>query len=496
MKKSRENATNQSTEVSLNWEYLLKKFVKINAIKYQSEQEYELLALARQYEIPLESLEKIFVLYQEQVEMNNLESNKHLPGSLLVKLEYFLDKLHHRLKMMAIFPILEQLAKLSLIIGLTVFVTECTSRGDERIAHQLRTEYEAWKIIKTHRVLENIEDSSNGGRKEAVEYLSQQGLDLSGINLSNTYLTGIKLNSNHEIIHKILKIFNIKEDPRFLRINLENTVIFKGDLSNINLVFSNFKQAMLWRVKFNNSNLARTNFEGADLENSTLINADLRCTNFLGVEYLTIEQVKSAKEESWKLAIYNPKFAKKKLNLGKTRNMLDVLNGDYYDNDIIDKDKDLKGLNFYCYGFHIDSIYNEKQKKQELKKIHKQFYVFKESVEKNFKNADFQYAYLKYLDLTEVNLENADLSNAYFNKTILIGSNLRGANLFKAKKLSKDQIKLSCNWDQAIYTEANWDNEELKWIPKDKKANQKKIKSIENYYSYDSQELPDCDKWK
>jgi len=85
-----------------NWEFLVNIFSKINNLKDESQKEYILYQLAKQYDISIESLEKIFALYQEQVERERLKSEIYLFGSLFVKLESWLDIIHHRLKMMAI----------------------------------------------------------------------------------------------------------------------------------------------------------------------------------------------------------------------------------------------------------------------------------------------------------------------------------------------------------------------------------------------------------
>lgn len=475
-----------STEKNLDWQDLLEKFVQINSIEDQSQQQYRLVELAKQYEISLESLEKIFFLYQEQVEINKLKSKKVLTGPLLANIEYWLDKVHRRLKMMAIFPILEQVAKLSIIVGIVIFITECTGRENERYTQTLRTHYEAWNVIKTHQ----NSDTSSGGRKEAIEYLSKEGLDLSGINLSNAYLTQIKFNQITEI-SKMLRLNS--EKLRALRINLENTVATEADFSNSVLFFANFKHAELWDTKFDNSDLARANFEGADLSRASFKNADLRCTNFLRVEYLKAEQVKNAKEETWELAIYNPQFYQKKLELKKRRNMLDDFS---YEQENIGKHEDLKTLNFYCYGFPIDSILNKVERKKELKKIHERFYVFKAHVNNNFQDADFQYAYLDNLDLREANLENANLSYTYLNQTIFKGANLTYANLYKAKKLSVDELKLACNWEKAIYTEPHWDKKQGRFVAKDEKKNQAEIQKMKNDKTSNPLESPDCNQWE
>ncbi len=421
-----------------NWEFLVNIFSKINRIQDESKKEYILYQLSKRYDISIESIEKIFALYQEKAEREKLKSEMYLVGSLLVKLESWLDIIHHRLKMMAIFPILEQLAKLSIIVGIVLFVTEFTGRRQERHSQRLQTHYEAWDIIKSH----EERDRSSGGRKEAIEYLSKEGVDLSGINLKNASLERIKINQS-SWISKIFKINDKRQ--RFLWVNLENAVINEGDFSNSLLYYSDFKKAQLWNNKFNNSALARTNFEGSDLQGADLENADLRCASFIKVQYIEVEQIK--KGTDWELAVYDPEFAHNKLKLEKTRNNLDILDNTTYSKEIIDNNDNLKSLNFHCYGFQVN--YDRDNKQSNLEKIHNRFYIFKEYVYNNFKDADFRYAYLEGVDLSKANLENADLSGAYLNKTNFEGANLRDADLTKTKKLRLDQIRLSCNWNEA-----------------------------------------------
>ena len=121
----------------------------------------------------------------------------------------------------------------------------------------------------------------------------------------------------------------------------------------------------------------------------------------------------------------------------------------------------------------------------------------------NLSQANLGLANLSQADLHKTNLSQADLRLADLSKTSLLKANLRGANLhgakiFNPKNLSNAQIKLACNWKQATYVnstivENNLDkiiaddqdvifekeiestSFELKWIPKDKQANQDRI---------------------
>ncbi len=123
--------------------------------------------------------------------------------------------------------------------------------------------------------------------------------------------------------------------------------------------------------------------------------------------------------------------------------------------------------------------------------------------------ADLSKADLREADLSGASLGGANLSGAYLGRANLSQSSLFGANLsgtdlyeadlhgaylFNAKNLSNAQIKLACNWKEAIYVEYTVvDN---KWFSKDEQANQEKIKKIEQDKDSDPKNPPDCSKWE
>jgi len=98
---------------------------------------------------------------------------------------------------------------------------------------------------------------------------------------------------------------------------------------------------------------------------------------------------------------------------------------------------------------------------------------------------------LSETDLSGTDLRGADLSQADLSGANLIWANLSGTDLFNAKNLSNTQIKLACYWKEAIYVDSKIvDN---KWIPKDKQANQEKIKEIEQDKDSDPKNPPASD---
>ena len=95
-------------------------------------------------------------------------------------------------------------------------------------------------------------------------------------------------------------------------------------------------------------------------------------------------------------------------------------------------------------------------------------------------------------DLAGADLAGADLFRADLRGADLAGADLAGADLVGVRNLSNIQIKSACNWEQAVYTDAEFDRENWQWIVKDKQANQQRIESIREDKASDLQEPPVC----
>ena len=108
----------------------------------------------------------------------------------------------------------------------------------------------------------------------------------------------------------------------------------------------------------------------------------------------------------------------------------------------------------------------------------------------NFKGSSLVDADLRGTNFYRTNFKNADLSDAD-----LRGANLEGANLGYTE-ISYSQIKSTCFWDRAIYTNSVWNKKEKKLEPVDKQANQEKIKEIRQDKASAPENRPDCSKWE
>ena len=96
----------------------------------------------------------------------------------------------------------------------------------------------------------------------------------------------------------------------------------------------------------------------------------------------------------------------------------------------------------------------------------------------NLQGANLNKANLEGANLEEANLIGSELMGANLMAASLSKANFKEANLYKVQNLSHLQIKLACNWDEAIYTEAQWNIEKQIWVIADASENESKIEQI------------------
>jgi BTB/POZ domain-containing protein KCTD9 len=132
--------------------------------------------------------------------------------------------------------------------------------------------FNAWSVINTAFGKEH-----NGGRRQALEYLHETKESLVGLTAP--------------------------------RANL-NTVKLKGaNLTDSTLCVVSFVNAQLQKVDFRGADLRDASFTEANLKEAEFVEANLSGTDFRKATNLTSQQVKYAKSETWKLAIYDEELS-------------------------------------------------------------------------------------------------------------------------------------------------------------------------------------------
>lgn len=272
---------------------LVGRLAHLYGIQDPIQREYELVQTASKFDLPLDSFRQMYKDYcQQQIEAEWLRCWWKSPW---LRLERGLERFNHILRGMDIFQILEYLGKLSIIVGVVVFLTEIPQRAEQKAIEQKRSHYEAWQIINTNR-----EQKSSGGRIDALRELNKDEISLAGLNAEDAILIGIDL-KNANLIYANLSGTELGQA------NLSGANLSAAYLSGANLHGANLSGADLTNTKLNgDANLTKANLHGADLTDTDLSNANLSGTDLTDTVGLTPSQVKKAK--NWQEAKYSERF--------------------------------------------------------------------------------------------------------------------------------------------------------------------------------------------
>ncbi|MDJ0657859.1 MAG: pentapeptide repeat-containing protein [Crocosphaera sp.] len=198
--------------------------------------------------------------------------------------------------------------------------------------------------------------------------------------------------------------------------NLSEVDLDRSNLSEVNLSEANLSRAHLREANLSQANLSRAYLSGANLREVNLSGANLSEANLSGTNLREADLIGANLREADLIGAYL--------------------------------------IGTYLIGAYLVGAY---------------------FIEANLSKAFLRGANLKEANLTKANLSEADLSEANLKET-----DLNEAYLFKTVLLNNKQIKSARNWEQAVYTEAVWDEKVGQWIPKDKEANRKKVEEIRN----------------
>lgn len=134
----------------------------------------------------------------------------------------------------ALLTIADAVGKLAIFYTIIAYFADSPNR-------QKSKEFQAWQVI-------NTAHSGDGGRKLAIRDLLDDGVDLSGIDLSGANLD---------------------------RADFHNAVIQSANFSNTSLRDTNFRNTVLTYIDFKGANINKTQYEGATLSEVAFAERDL-----------------------------------------------------------------------------------------------------------------------------------------------------------------------------------------------------------------------------
>lgn len=396
---------------------------KIDAINDKVVREYRLNQAAekakRFYSIEADRFYQMFEDYCKQ-KLQAKRKSSWWQNFLWFKVEPFIKNANQLTEEMAIFPLLGQLGKLSILIAVMAYVNNALQPPKLNVEEQ----YHSWQALRSDNekirgisqfALEQLRDKGSTLKKIQVPGKA----DLNEINLSNADLRGASLEG------VTLKKANLSganlQEANLSRADLTEAFLGyqylshsdQGNQQSGKELFITSIRSALPRVLRRGANLQKANLQGANLTKADLQEADLQKANLQGanLQGANLQGAKNLGEvTSWKST-----------NLDR----VDLQNFKEEELEKIKNNK-LEGA------FYITQIYLPDGLKPEdlgilpIKNRHDLRGI-------NLSNVDLKYANLQKADLREANLQNADLREAELQGADLREAKLQGAKLKGAK---------------------------------------------------------------
>ena len=192
-------------------------------------------------------------------------------------IEWFFRWLAYWLSGWALLEVLEYVGTLSILVAVISYFAESGDRTKQK-------HYQAWQVINTAQG-----KGGNGGRIDALEELNNDGIALVGVDLSDAFLQGIRLDGA-DLVRSNFSTADVRGGS-FVGARMEYANLASGNFRNGSFQNANLRNATLQDADLQGANLSNTDFQGADLSRADLRNADLRNVKWAEIADLKLANI-------------------------------------------------------------------------------------------------------------------------------------------------------------------------------------------------------------
>jgi uncharacterized protein YjbI with pentapeptide repeats len=173
----------------------------------------------------------------------------------------------------AFLEILEYLGSFSILIAVIFYFTESGDRIKQK-------HYQAWQVVNTAQG-----KGGNGGRIEALQELNADGVPLVGVNVSGSFLQGIRL-PQARLRRSDFSAADVRGS------NFQSADLAAANLDSANFRESSLRDASLEGARMDDADFFGADLSGADLSDASLAKTDLRYADLGRVHWQKIENLK------------------------------------------------------------------------------------------------------------------------------------------------------------------------------------------------------------
>jgi uncharacterized protein YjbI with pentapeptide repeats len=197
-------------------------------------------------------------------------------------LEWTWDWLSYLLGNWSFLEVLEYLGTLSILLGVILYFAESGDREKQK-------HYQAWQVINTAQG-----KGGSGGRKEALQELVADRVDLVGVDVSDAFLMGVQL-TRANLARASLRGADLRMAV-FDQANLEYADLSSANIRNGSMVKAELDYAMFADSDLNGCNLTGANCEDSDFSRADLRNCELKNLNWKGIKEVKLANLFGVKD--------------------------------------------------------------------------------------------------------------------------------------------------------------------------------------------------------
>jgi uncharacterized protein YjbI with pentapeptide repeats len=197
-------------------------------------------------------------------------------------LEWIWDWLSYLLGNWSFLEVLEYLGTFSILLGVILYFAETGDREQQK-------HYQAWQVINTAQG-----KGGSGGRKEALQELVADGVDLVGVDVSDAFLMGVRL-PRANLARGSLRGADLRM-ASFNRANLEYADLSSANIRKGSLVKANLEYAMFADTDLNGCDLTEANCEDTDFSRADLRNCELKNLEWKGIKEVRLANLFGVKD--------------------------------------------------------------------------------------------------------------------------------------------------------------------------------------------------------
>jgi uncharacterized protein YjbI with pentapeptide repeats len=197
-------------------------------------------------------------------------------------LEWLWDWVSYLLGNWAFLEVIEYLGTFSILFGVILYFAEGGNREKQK-------HYQAWQVINTAQG-----KGGSGGRKEALQELAADHIDLVGVDVSDAFLQGVRL-SEANLARANLRAADVRAGV-FDRADLEYADLTSANIRGGSLAKANLQYAVFTDGDLNGCTLSEADCEDTDFTRVDLRNSELKNLKWKGIKELKLANVFGVKD--------------------------------------------------------------------------------------------------------------------------------------------------------------------------------------------------------